>query len=261
MSPLLRAVAGLLLLFGSARPVLAQLPEARVADDNRHLWLVYNGSFRLAEHWGLYTEAQLRRANFGRAPQQNLVRAAVDYHACKNLMLSGGYAYQKSFPYGDFPAASNSPENRLYEQLVLRDEAGRLRLQHRYRLEQRWIRWPDDATFTYQNRTRYQLRAQLPLFGPELTPRMPYLVASDEVFINFGRHVRSNIFDQNRFYAGFGYAASKFVNLEAGYLNQLVQQRNGRVFEHNHTLQLSVLLNVDLRRDPRGVAEPQSAND
>lgn len=247
ISPL--RLAGLLLLLHLAFPTLAQLPERRVADDNRHLWLVYNGSFRLTEHWGLYTDAQLRRSDFGRAPQQNLLRAAVDYHAGKNLMLSSGYLYQKSFPYGDFPAATRSPEHRLYQQLLLRDEAGRVQLQHRYRLEQRWIRYPQDTDFTYQNRLRYQLRAQLPLFGPKVEPRMPYLVAANEVFINFGRHIQNNIFDQNRLYAGFGYAASKFVNLEAGYLNQLVQQRNGRVFEHNHTLQLSLLLNVDLRRE------------
>jgi hypothetical protein len=245
-------LAGLLLLLSFSAPAFAQaqLPESRVADDNRHLWLVYNGSFRLTERWGLYTEAQLRRANFGRAPQQNLVRAAADYHVCKNLQLSAGFAYQKSFPYGNFPAAANSPENRLYEQIMLRDEAGRAQIQHRYRLEQRWIRWPREADFSYQNRVRYQLRVQLPLLGPKVQPGMPYLAASDEVFINFGPNVRRNIFDQNRLYAGFGYAASKLVNLEAGYLNQLVQQRNGQVFEHNHTLQLSVLLNVDLRRDP-----------
>jgi Protein of unknown function (DUF2490) len=252
---------GAVLLLGAALPTVAQMPEGRVADANRHLWLVYNGSYRFSEHWGLYTEAQLRRADEGRKPQQTLVRAAVDYHVCPRLMLSGGFAYQKSFPYGDFPAAGTSPENRLYEQILLRDEAGPVQLQHRYRLEQRWIRWPGDQDFTYQNRARYLLRLTLPLFGPKIEPRMPYVALSDEVMVNFGRRVRSNIFDQNRLYAGFGYAASKLVNLEAGYLNQLVQQRNGRVFEHNHTLQLSVILNVDLRRDHTPPLEPAPAVD
>ncbi|GAB2951011.1 hypothetical protein GCM10027048_15220 [Hymenobacter coalescens] len=238
-----------MLLLLSAPLAQAQMPESRVADPNRHLWLVYNGSVRFHEHWGLYTEAQVRRARLGQAPQQNLFRAAIDYHAGKNLMFTGGFAYQKSFPYGSYPAASNSPENRLYEQVVLRDEAGPVQLQHRYRVEQRWIRYPQEQDFTYQNRARYQVRLQLPLFGPRIEPRMPYVVASDELFINFGRQIRHNVFDQNRLYAGFGYAATKYLNLEAGYLNQLVQQRNGRVFEHNHTLQLSVLLNLDLRAD------------
>ncbi|RTQ49254.1 DUF2490 domain-containing protein [Hymenobacter gummosus] len=259
--PLFSRLIGALLLLGAVQPAFAQTTEGRVADNNRHLWLVYNGSFRLSEHWGLYTEAQLRRADQGRKPQQTLVRGAVDYHVCPKLMLSTGYAYQKSFPYGDFPASSNSPEHRLYEQILLRDEAGPVQLQHRYRLEQRWIHWPGDLDYTYQNRARYLLRLTLPLFGPKIEPRMPYLAASDEVMINFGRRVRNNIFDQNRLYAGFGYAASKFVNLEAGYLNQLVQQRNGRVFEHNHTLQLSVILNVDLRRDHTPPLEPAPAVD
>ncbi|KUG06567.1 hypothetical protein ASU33_04255 [Solirubrum puertoriconensis] len=232
------------------------MPDGRIADNNRHLWLVYNGSVRLSERWGVYTEAQIRRASFGSNPQQNLIRGAVDYHVSKNLMLSGGYAYQKSFPYGDFPAAGRSPENRIYQQVVLRDTDGRVQVQHRYRLEQRWIRRPNESDFTYSNRARYQLRLALPLFGREMKPGMPYLVASDEIFVAFGKNVRSNIFDQNRLYGGFGYQASKLLTLEGGYLHQLVQQGSGRVLEHNHTLQLSVVLNLDLRS---GTAAPTPA--
>ncbi|WP_162910858.1 DUF2490 domain-containing protein [Hymenobacter oligotrophus] len=240
-------LAGLLLGCVGLHPALAQAPEGRVADNNRHLWLVYNGSVRLSERWGVATEAQVRRASFGRNPQQNLVRAALDYHVTKNLVLSAGYAYQKSFPYGNFPAAGRSPENRLYQQVVLRDTDGRVQTQHRYRLEQRWIRRPNDSDYTYSNRARYQLRLLLPLLGRRLEPGMPYLVASDELFIGFGNNVRNNIFDQNRLYGGVGYQASKLLTIEGGYLNQLVQQSSGRVFEHNHTLQLSVVFNLDLR--------------
>lgn len=225
-----------------------QMPEGRVADQNRHIWLVYNTTVRFAPKWGAYGEAQLRRSDGGSKPQQFLVRAALDRYVCQALTVSGGYGFQMSYPYGDFPAAERFPEHRFFEQVSLRDAVGRAQVQHRYRLEQRWIRRPGQDEFSYQNRFRYQLRLLLPLLGKSLAPGMPYAVASDELMINFGGGVR-NVFDQNRLYGGLGYVASRTVNVEVGYLNQLLQQSNARVMEHNHTLQLSLVMNLDLRPD------------
>lgn len=245
MTPLFRLITCALLLAPLAT-VAQQLPESRVAERNDNLWLVGAGQVRFTDKWSSYTEVQLRRADQGRKPQQSVLRLAANYHLGPNFQLGAGALYQKVYPYGRFGLPESAPEHGFYQQVQLQDVSGRVQLLHRYRLEQRWIRWPEAGRFTYQNRTRYQLGLLLPLLGPKLTARMPYLIASDEILVNFGRNA-PNKFDQNRLYAGFGYTASKLVRLEAGYLNQLLQQRNQRVFEHNHTIQLSVLLNLDLR--------------
>ena len=57
----------------------------------------------------------------------------------------------------------------------------------------------------------------------------------------------SNVFDQNRAYAAVTRALGKASRLELGYMNQIVQQRNGRVFENNHTLQVAVFSTLALR--------------
>ncbi|KAA9338564.1 DUF2490 domain-containing protein [Hymenobacter busanensis] len=249
------------LLFGflcfTAASVFAQtpLPAGRVADHNHHVWLVYNGDFQLVKRWGVHTEAQWRRANWISDPQQNFVRAGINYHATDNLLLTAGYAFADTHPYGDYPAASAFPEHRLYQQVLLKDNDGWLQLQHRYRLEQRWVRFAGQDIYTYLNRVRYQLRLAAPLVGAKITPRTPYVVASDELFVNFGQNVTNNFFDQNRLYGAFGYVVKKGVSVEAGYMHQLVQQRNGRVFEHNHTMQLGLTLNLDFRRTPVTPAE------
>jgi hypothetical protein len=209
---------------------------------------MYFGDMRLVGKWGVHTEAQWRRANGLRDPLQNFARIGINYHACDALMLTGGYAFADTHPYGDYPSAHNFPEHRLYEQLQMSDSHGRVQVSHRYRLEQRWVRYPGADDYTYLNRTRYQLRVAVPLFGPKIVPRMPYIAAYDEIFIGFGRNVAHNIFDQNRLYGALGYQVRKGVNIEGGYLYQVVQQRNGQVFEHNHTLQLGVTLNLDWRR-------------
>lgn len=244
--PSLQAVC-LALLSIAALPAYAQLPEGRWADSNRHLWLNYQGAFRVAERWDAYAEVLLRRAEFGDKPQENLLRLAADYRLCKAITLSGGYAHQLSYPYGDFPATDRTREHRLYQQALLRDDNGSVHVQHRYRLEQRWIRWPQENASTFQNRVRYQLRLAVPLLGKQMVPGMPYVVAADELMLNFGRNIQSSFFDQNRLYAGLGYVVSKTMSFEGGYLNQMLRQRNGRVMEHNHTLQLSVVMNLDMR--------------
>jgi hypothetical protein len=61
----------------------------------------------------------------------------------------------------------------------------------------------------------------------------------DEVFVNFGKNVTGNIFDQNRAYAAIGYNVTKTNRLEVGFMEQTLQQRNGRIIENNHTLMVA----------------------
>jgi hypothetical protein len=47
-----------------------------------------------------------------------------------------------------------------------------------------------------------------------------------------------------------GWRFNKNLNLQAGYLNQYVIKTDGDHAERNHTLQLSVQYNIDLRKAP-----------
>jgi hypothetical protein len=234
----------------AARPAQAQDPQGpRLSDANFNTWLMFFSDARLTDRWGVHTEAQWRRARGVKSPMQDFGRVGINYHVNDKVMLTSGYAYALTYPYGDFPAAEKFPEHRIYEQLLLRSAHGPFQLSHRYRLEQRWLRRPLQTDYTYLNRTRYQFRAVLPLAraAEGLTPRTPYLAAYDEVFVSFGKNVTRNVFDQNRAYAAFGYQFTKPLSLELGYLYQIVAQGNGVVFEHNHTLQVGLNFNPDFR--------------
>lgn len=231
----------------------AQTPQYRVTDTNHHAWYMYFGDHKLTDHWGLHTEAQFRRASLLSKPQQLLLRGGVNYTLASGPMLTAGYCFVKTYPYGDYPAKTASIEHRVYEQLQLAQPLGRITLLHRYRLEQRWVHPVGNNPALYFNRARYLLKATLPLMGATLEPRELFLAAYDEVFLGFGRNVNRNLFDQNRAYLALGYKISPQASLEAGYLNQRVQQRNPlptgeSVLENNHTLQLGLTYNVDFRR-------------
>ncbi|HYF03104.1 MAG TPA: DUF2490 domain-containing protein [Patescibacteria group bacterium] len=220
--------------------------QTRVRDDNTNAWLMYFGTARVADAWSIHTEAQVRRAELLETWQQLLLRTGINFHADETTALTLGYAYVDTYPYGDFPAREVFPEHRVYQQMLLKGSLGRAALQHRYRLEQRWIEVAGTGDWIFKNRFRYLLRANVPVIGATLEDGEPYVALYDEIFIGFGGGV-NNIFDQNRAYVALGWKFSKDFSAEIGYMHQLLAQGNARIYEYNHTLQLGAIYNLDLR--------------
>src|SRR5947208_500075 len=104
------ALSTVLLTFGLPSRANAQ------SDTNFHGWLMYFGDHPVSDRWGAHLEVQIRRTNGGLAPQQLLLRPAVNFTVNSHLMLTGGYAYVRTSRYGDYPAPAAFPENRFYEQ-------------------------------------------------------------------------------------------------------------------------------------------------
>lgn len=238
-----------LLIF--AKKINAQ--NGRVYDKNQNYWLMYNGDHKFAKKWGFHFDGFIRRANGLAEPQQWLVRPGINFHANANTTLSAGYFYVKTFPYGDFPAKSDFFENRLWEQIQLKGTHGIMEWTNRLRLEQRYVHSPvqvgnayEPGPAVYSNRMRISNRASIPLKGKTIADKAFYVTAFDEVFINFGKNVKLNLFDQNRAFVGLGYKISKTGRIEGGYLNQLNIKSNGLTIENNHTVMLTYNASFDL---------------
>jgi hypothetical protein len=223
--------------------------QTRVHSRNEHAWFMYFGNHKISERFGLHLEGQLRRANFVTDPQQLLLRGGVDYYFKNQNRFTFGYAFVRTFPYGDFPVPQSFPEHRVWQQFLTTQTFGQTKLSHRYRLEQRFIGNASTGEMSggrYENRARYMLKATHALTKDWKKPL--FVAAYDEIFINFGKDVAFNIFDQNRLYGAVGVSASKTLKIELGYLYQLVQLRslsdvNGTMrnrIEDNHTLQVAL---------------------
>lgn len=228
----------------------------RQTSHQNHSWLMFFGNHRLTDKWSLHTEYQWRRAEGIKVWQQSLARIGMDYRIKDNVILSGGYGHIVTYPYGDFPVQTAFTEHRTWEQLILSHNSGRLIFQHRYRLEQRWhenmIETPTQSYvrngFLYSNRFRYKFTATISINKAKLSKGSVFAAFYDEPFINFGKNVKYNIFDQNRFYAAIGYQVNTFANFQAGYLNQIIIKPTGKKQEMNHTLQAGITWNLDLRK-------------
>lgn len=231
------------------RPGFSQSPQ-RISTVNTHGWYNYFGDHPVSERWGIHLEGQWRRHDVITKWQQLLLRPAVNLSLNKNVTLTAGYAFVDTYPYGEFPGRYRFPEHRIFEQVILKHELGRVGVQHRYRLEQRFLgekAQPSDNRidfWRYENRFRYMFRANIPLREDNKL----YLGVYDEIMVNFGSNVAANVFDQNRAYAALGYPLSKNTKLEIGYLLQTLQQRNGQVIEYNNTFQFSIISAVPLFR-------------
>jgi hypothetical protein len=216
--------------------------------DNQNLWLNYVGDHPLwSSPWGLHLEVQNRLSEGDRDWQQLLLRPGVNYQFAPNLSASLGYAFVRTFPYGEMPAAHRFDEHRSWQQLLYKHEAGGLKWTHRLRLEQRWIEELQKTGGRYETqnwrgeqRVRYMLRTELPL----TEDKRLYVPVWNEVFLNFGPNILGNHFDQNRAFVGLGYQLASHLRLETGYLEQSLQKRGGKNWEHNHTFSVWVSSNL-----------------
>lgn len=245
-----------------AAPAWGQ-PEGRVVDHNAIGWFTYNGDHQLSEKWAVHTEAQWRRTRLGLGRQQRLLRLGAVYQLAEQVEVSGGYTHLTTYPYGDYPTAElgePTPEHRAYQDVTFSSAYSRLRLAHRFRLEQRWLGQlatsnPERvASWQYQSRARYQVAADLPLRGPTLEDGELYVNFFDEVFVSFGRHVGRNVFNQNRLSGGLGYQVRENWKLELNYFNQWTQHAEPApgtqqaVFENNNGFRFNVIYNLAFTR-------------
>lgn len=231
----MKKILTLILIGSSSLPCLADKQ-----DSNGNLWLNYVGDHPIVgSKWGIHLEAQERRSDLGDDRQQLLLRPGMNYQLNPSTMLSFGYCHVETYPYGDYPALHEFPEHRLWQQVSHTTSWLGLDWTHRLRLEQRWIgemeQYGDGGWnvehWRFENRLRYMLRTTIPLTPSKKT----YLAFSDEVFFNFGSNVDGNDFDQNRAFIGIGHKINDTTKVELGFMEQTIQRRGGKIWEHNHT--------------------------
>ena len=237
----LRSISYSILAFASFS--LTSLFAQTQIDDQVHGWLVYQGNHHLSTKFDLHTEYQWRRANGFSDWQQSLARVGLDYKLNTNCTFSGGYAWVLSYPYGSQPIPSQTIEHRLWQQVILKQALGNFQIQHRYRLEQRWI----DTQF--KQRMRYRAQVLIPLQKSFIDKKQGlFMNVNDEVFLGFGQGIGKNILDQNRFIGAVGYQFNKDFSMQMGYLNQFVIKSDGLHMERNHTLWTAVAYNFDFSK-------------
>lgn len=200
-------------------------------DDKLGSWHMYFGTNKISENLSIHTEAQLRYFENGKNFNQLLLRTGLNYHINADAIATLGYGHiTTDGTFEDFDNEVNAIEHRIFEQFILKNAVGKFKFEHRYRLEQRFIKFAD--TNDTQHRARYRLQVTIPLSD------VFFLNFYDEIFLN----LQDNVYGQNRLYGAIGANVFKNTSVQIGYLKNHFPTRN------YDRLQIGVIFNPDLRK-------------
>lgn len=204
-------------------------------DDYLGSWLMYFGTHHLNDKYSIHYETQLRNYELTNNFFQLLPRVGLNYKIDDNSMVTAGYAFIPTQTDFDEGWGNNMvTENRVWEQFILRNSIGSIKIRHRYRLEQRWVKNGNNTS--YKNRARYMLSLKIPLSKKEDFPL--FLSVYDEIFIN----ISDEPFNQNRLYTALGYQFNTKANVQLGYLKH--HNTAAGIIQNLNRLQLAVFLNT-----------------
>ncbi|MFZ4929326.1 DUF2490 domain-containing protein [Chryseobacterium sp. Mn2064] len=179
-------------------------------------WYMYFGNNKISKKLNWHNEIQYRNFDAIGDLEQLLIRTGVGYDLTENnnnILL--GYGFILSQPYVNGEKKENI-EHRIFQQYITKQKFGRFHIQHRYRLEERFLE--DD----FRMRFRYMLGFNIPITQKEMLPKTLYASVYNEIFLHFN----SPVFDRNRVYGALGYVINKNMRIEAGYMNQIQENRN-----------------------------------
>lgn len=176
---------------------------------------------------------------------QLLLRPALGYQLTEKLSIWQGYAWVGNFNQRHTPPESPFfEENRIYQQVNYTHKFQSLKILSRTRLEERWIEHADGTAVRF--RQMFRLAYPLPA-APDWS-----LVGYDEIFINLntvgvpsGKGPGAGI-DQNRFFLGVNKTFNQYFNVDLGYQNQMLNNRNlpGNANLVNHIILLQLYINL-----------------
>lgn len=186
-------------------------------------WFLYFGNQKINNRWNWHNEVQYRNFNFAGDLEQLLLRTGIGYNLTENnnnVLL--GYAYIHSEPYiAGTDDKLEIDEHRIFQQFISKQQFGRVYIQHRYRVEERFLK--DD----FKMRLRYFLSLNVPINKKEMDKNAIYASAYNEIFLN----TEQNQFDRNRLYGGIGYCFNKSIKVEAGVMSQMLTDKSRAQFQ------------------------------
>jgi len=213
--------------------VLLFLSVSTFSQEETGNWLMYFGTNKVSDKFSIHTEIQYRSHTL--TPnniEQLLLRTGFNYHFSNKAFVTAGYAYITSYVFESEQKSPEAKEHRIWQQFILTNNIGRVKFEHRYRIEQRWVNQD------YKGRFRYRIMLFIPLNKPKIEKGSLFLGLYDEIFIN----TKDPYFDRNRLYGALGYQVNKLTNVQAGMMHQQLTDIGKWYF------QLALVFNTDLRK-------------
>jgi hypothetical protein len=217
---------------------------------NQESWWDYLNQNRYSDKWGSWLDIQLRlNDDFVQAKNEGEYTAGASYFAKSKFKYTGALTYIDGYP--NSAHINHTKEFRPWAMVQLNTT-------NHYSKWMQWIRVEERIRETAQNRIptgefdmntrlRYQVLAQFPLTAHKYEKGSISFVTSEEIYLNFGKNIVYNRFDQNRFFLGFFYYLSRSNILQLGYTNLYLKNNAPNKYVKSDVLRISVFNTIDFR--------------
>lgn len=221
--------------------IIASAQRKTVKEGNQQ-WVQYYGQLALARKWSLFADGGYRVGDNFRHRVQYIARAALAYSISSNIHVAGGFANLGYYA----SAKMDKIEFRPFEELAIHNKTGTLSFSHRFRVEERFFNPVTSGKIlhpgSFNFRFRYSFIAGIPLVN--LSKSNPgkkiLLYLGDEIFINAGRDIVYNVFDQNRIIVSPTLQINKHISFSLTWNNQFAATSSQAVYNHTQVIWLQI---------------------
>ena len=197
-------------------------------------WLQYYNTIKLNNSWIIKSDGGFRWENRFENNSQYIIRTGLAYKIMPKMQVLLGIAHLGFYNNDEL----SRREIRPYQEFTINDLYGKLKIQHRYRLEERYFSTINSSATSFNYRFRYRIYVTFPIvdFSEEEKSSKLFLNLGDEIFINAGKDIVYNIFNQNRVLLGTTYQLNKnfsftfTYNFEFGARNQPQEFTQNNIF-------------------------------
>lgn len=199
-------------------------------DHQSLLWTRYYNLLTINNKWSVQSEFDNRI--FINPVKENLYEFRVQgrYKINDKFDFGAGFAhFSIATQDPEIPSDFNVPEYRGQQDVIWKQDIGKITLVQRFQVEERFFRNANkqgllSGTVFYW---RFRYRIQIEHIFWKKENQFLKAIISDEIMINAGENIVKNTFDQNRIYAALHYGINKNIALELGYLNSFQQRATG----------------------------------
>jgi hypothetical protein len=228
------------------------------------LWNGLYTKYRIGEKLYFNGEYHLRtRDQLVNNLAQVYLRFGLSYLIDKSLEVTAGvatplYWAPKEYELLDASFDKMVPQYRLWQQLLFVQSLSRAKVYHQIRTEQRWRRdWLVDSPFELTFRWRYKLATYIPLNSMKLQKGTYFLSLNNEVFVQSGKTIIRNPFEENRTFLGMGYILNENIQFQGGYTFSFQQRPSGIDYVNRGLVRFSVYHNLDFTRKKKDAVDFQ----
>ncbi|HZX74546.1 MAG TPA: DUF2490 domain-containing protein [Cyclobacteriaceae bacterium] len=215
-------------------------------------WFQYFNQFRFSKKLTLFSDVSIRSTDKFAELSQFTFRTGIGYPVTSKLTAVTGFAcfttYAGNYSLGRI-------EFRPYQDVNLMQLLGKVSLSHRFRAEARYFKTISDGAIiasgsSFNFRFRYRLFCAIPIAKLSVTnsSRRLLLNVGDEIFINAGKQITYNTFDNNRFILGSTVELNPNLSFTLNYMYQYGHRNADGLYESSDIFAFVIAQRVALKK-------------